>query len=333
MGPVDPAQRQTLGRSAVSVSRLGLGTLALGNFRRPVDDREAGCILDRAVELGVRFIDTAPLYGYGLAERRIGNGLRGRRPEVVISTKVGRLLRPGHAELRYGDEPLFVSDEGLAPAFDFSRDGILRSLEESLERLALDRVDAVFIHDPDDDYETALEQAYPTLHELRAQGVIGAVGVGMNQAEMLARFARESDCDCFLVAGRYSLLDQSALHELLPVCEERGISIVVGGVFNSGILANPTPGSSFDYAPASVEVVARARELAQACGRHAIPLRAAALQFPFGHPAITAVVVGARTVAQLEDNVALMSHPISREFWEELRHMGLLDGEVPVPAS
>jgi len=215
--------------------------------------------------------------------------------------------------------------------FDYSRDGVLRSVDASLTRLGLDRVGVLLIHDPDDHWDQAAGEAYPTLHDLRDQGVTAAIGAGMNQSGMLARFVRETDLDCVLLAGRYTLLDQSGLTDLLPLCEQRGVAVIAGGVFNSGILANPDQGATFDYAPAPPEMLERARRLAAVCARHEVPLRAAALRFPLAHPAVATVLTGARTADELRENAALLDVPIPPALWEELRTAGLLPLAVPVP--
>jgi D-threo-aldose 1-dehydrogenase len=312
---------------------LGYGAASVGNLYREVRDDESDAALAAAWDGGIRYFDTAPHYGLGLSERRMGAVLRERpRDELVVSTKVGRLLEPNPGAT--GDD-----DEGFAvPATqrrrrDYSRDGVLRSLEESLERMGLDRIDVVFVHDPDEYYREVLDGAYPALHELRDQGVVRAIGAGMNQAEMLTRFVRELDLDLVLMAGRYSLLDQGALAELLPACVERGVAVVIGGVFNSGLLADPRPGATFDYAPAPPELVERAGRLQAVCARHGVPLRAAALAFPFGHPAVASVLVGARTAAEVQDAVAMVDRPVPAELWAELVADGLLPGHVPVPTS
>jgi D-threo-aldose 1-dehydrogenase len=279
---------------------LGLGTAPLGGLYREVTEDEALAVVDRAYELGLRLFDTAPYYGDGLAERRLGRALAGKpRAELVISTKVGRLLRP-------------------EPVFDFSYDGVLRSHEESLERLGLDRVDILLIHDPDDHFEEALTGAYPALDRLRGEGVVGAIGVGMNQWQLLAAFAREADFDCFLIAGRYTLLDRSAADGLLPLCAERGIEVIAGGVYNSGVLADPEREPRYDYLPAPPGIVARARHLREVCARHEVPLKAAAIQFPLQHDAVTTVLSGCRSVAELEENVRMLEVQIPAALWEEL---------------
>jgi aryl-alcohol dehydrogenase-like predicted oxidoreductase len=227
----------------------------------------------------------------------------------VLSTKVGRLLVAGEPS------PLFRGAPPTAAVFDFSAEGVRRSLTESLERLGLDRVDLALIHDPDDHLEQALAEAYPALAALRAEGVVRRIGVGMNQWQALARFVRETEVDCVLVAGRYTLLDRSAGDELLPLCATRGCTVFAAGVFNSGLLAG---GTTFDYAPASNELVARARELAATCARWGVPLKAAALQFPLRHPAVESVLVGCRTAAEVDEDLALLRVPIPAALWDEL---------------
>ena len=217
------------------------------------------------------------------------------------------------------------------PVFGYSRDGILRSLEESLQRLKLDRADIVYIHDADYHWEQAIGEAFPTLAELRSQGVIKAVGAGMNQWEMEARFAREGDFDCFLLAGRYTLLDQSSLPEFMPLCVEKNISVVLGGPYNSGILASDlSPNATFDYKVAPPEIFAKARNIKAVCDRHDVPLKAAALQFGLLHPAVAATIPGPRSVAEIDENFAMVQHPIPSDLWAELKHDGLIAADAPV---
>jgi D-threo-aldose 1-dehydrogenase len=311
------------------VTRLGLGTAPLAGLYRAVNESDALAVLETAWQRGIRFFDTAPLYGYGLAEARVGKALRSRpRDEFVLATKVGRLLRPDAPP-----EPgqAFVSDTGLSPVFDFFYEAVMRSFEESRRRLGIERIDILHIHDPDDHYEEALTGAYRALVELRSKGVIAAVGAGMNQAEMLTRFARDGDFDCFLLAGRYTLLDQVALRELLPTCVERGVAIIAGGVFNSGILGDPKPGTHYNYQPAPPELLDRAQKLRVVCERHGVPLRAAAIQFPLGHPAVQTVVVGCRSVEQLEDSIRMFETEIPPALWAELKAERLLPEEAPTP--
>ena len=315
-----------LGGTGLAVTRLGLGTAPLGGLYKPVSEGDARAVVERAWELGLRLFDTAPLYGSGLSETRVGAALRERpRGDFVLSTKVGRLLQPNGKP-----DPVFAGAPRLAPVFDFGYEATLRSLDESLVRLGLDRVDVALIHDPDDHFEEALSGAYRALERLRGEGTVGAIGVGMNQAELLCRFAREGDFDCFLVAGRYTLLDTVALRELLPLCLQRGIAVVAGGVFNSGILADPD-NERYDYGQAPPAVVERARRLAGVCARFGVPLQAAAIQFPVGHPAVATVLVGCRSAAELEEDVGFFERAIPGELWEALRQEGWLPAEAPTP--
>jgi D-threo-aldose 1-dehydrogenase len=324
----DLATRSPVGTRRLALPPLGLGTSAIAGLYQALCDDDAVATVARALELGVRYFDSAPLYGHGLAESRLGRGLLGAdRDSVAVSTKVGRLLRDVPAT----GQSDFHGTPPVNPVFDFSADGVRRSVEESLERLGLDRVDMLFVHDPDDHYEAAIAGAIPALVALRDQGVVRAIGAGMNQAPMLARFVRETDIDCCLLAGRYTLLDQSGLGELLPLCAERGVAVIAGGVFNSGLLADVRPGARFDYRPADEQHVARARALERVCDRHGVPLKAAALQFPLHHPAIRSVVVGARTGAEIAENVALLGREIPPELWRDLRDEQLLPEDAPLP--
>jgi D-threo-aldose 1-dehydrogenase len=328
-------ERVPFGRTRLTVTRVGLGTAPLGGLYSGVEESTALETVRRAHESGVRFFDTAPLYGHGLAEQRVGRALAALpRDGYVLATKVGRLLRadapPDDTQLSGGFDRWPIAPP-VNPVFDFGYDGVMRSVEESLERLGLDRVDVLHIHDPDEHEEEALAGAYRALDRLRAEGVIAAVGAGMNQVEMLARFARAADFDCFLVAGRYTLLDQAALDELFPLCLERGIAVVLGGVYNSGILADPRPGATFDYAPAGPELVARAQRLDAVCRRHGAPLKAAALQFALAHPAVTTLLLGARDPGELDENLELLRAPAPSELWDELRRERLIPEEAPPP--
>jgi D-threo-aldose 1-dehydrogenase len=318
---------------ADAVSRLGLGTSPLGSLYREVTDREARAVVDAAWEAGVRIFDTAPHYGLGLAERRLGAALRDRpRDEFVLSTKVGRLLVPDPGATGLDPEG-FAVPATLRREWDFSADGVRRSLESSLDRLGLDRVDLVYVHDPDDHWDQAAGEAIPALVELREQGVIGAIGAGMNQWQLPARFVRESDVDVILLAGRYTLLEQPALAELLPLCAERGVDVLAAGVFNSGLLARQDvpDDATYDYAAAPADVLGRARRIAEVCARHGTTLPAAALWFPFGHPAVTGVLIGARAEAEVHANVEVLASPPPAGLWAELRDEGLLGPDVPTP--
>ena len=342
--PFEPTDRLSLGRTGLSVTRLGLGAASIGGLYEAVAEADALATVAHAWEIGIRTFDVAPLYGYGAAERRVGMALADHpRDEYVLSTKVGRLVRPPDAippgadvdaqSLDGRDDAYYARAEPLRLVFDYSADGVRRSIEESLERLRLERVDIALIHDPDDHWEQAVGEAWPALARMREEGTIRAVGAGMNQSSMLARFAREGDFDVFLVAGRYTLLDQDALTELLPLCVERGISILAAGVMNSGVLADPRPGSRFDYRPAPPAIVDRARRIAAVCERHDVPLRAAAIQFPLAHPAVVSLIAGVRSVDHLDEYPALMRRPIPAALWADLRAEGLLAPGAPVPAD
>jgi D-threo-aldose 1-dehydrogenase len=334
---MDPRARAPLGTTGLTVTRLGLGTAPLGGLYAPVTAAQAEATIERAYNAGLRFFDTAPLYGYGVAEQRLGEVLRRHTGEHwTLATKVGRLLRAGappDMTQYHRGEPFYRGTPAVNPVFDFSYDGAMRSAGESLERLGLDRVDVLHIHDPDDHMEEALAGAYRALDRLRADGAIAAVGVGTNRPEPLLRFAREAEVDCFLLAGRYTLLDQTGL-AVLDLCAERGIAVIAAGVFNSGILARPEAGATFDYVPAGAEVLAKARRLDAVCRRHGVPLAAAAMQFPFGHPAVASVLVGCRSPVEVDDNVRFFRHEIPAEFWDALRREGLIPpaavpGEAP----
>ncbi len=330
--PYEPFEQLTVGRTGVRVTRLGFGTAPIGGLYRAVSDEEGVAISQHAWDIGVRYFDTAPLYGFGLAEERVGRVLSAQpRDSFTVSTKVGRLIRP-ESGAALEDNAGFYGTRDERPVLDLSRDGVHRSIEESLRRLGLERVDIVFIHDPDDDWRPAIEEAYPALHELRVQGVIGAIGAGMNQVELLTRFAREAEMDVFLCAGRYTLLDQSALPELLPLCQEKRISIVIGGLMNSGILADPVPGATFNYTEAPADLVARAQRIRAACERHGVGIREAAIQFPLAHPAVATVAAGVRTAGHLDEYPAAMRRTIPAALWDELRADGLIATGAPVPA-
>src|ERR1700733_1268844 len=297
-----------LGRSSVAVTRLVFGGAPIGGLFAPVDDDTALATLDAAWTAGIRAFDTAPHYGVGLSERRLGRFLPGQpRDEYVLCTKVGRRLVPAAGDVDGAEG--FYGTPRLTRVRDYSRDGVLASLEGSLRRLGTDRVDIVLIHDPDDHGPEALDGAYPALADLRAQGVITAVGVGMNQTEMLEWFLPRTDLDCVLIAGRYTLLDTRAAAALLPECQRRGVAVLAGGVFNSGVLADPGPAATYDYQAASGDVIERARLIAAACARHGIPIGAAALRFTLRHPAVTAALVGARSPGEIREDVSYLADP------------------------
>ncbi len=309
-----------VGNTSLRVTRLGMGTAVIGNLYATLSDAEAHEAVQRCYEGGVRFFDTAPLYGAGEAERRLGAAIRGiPRDDVVIETKVGRIIRP--------DRSIY---------FDYSRDGVMRSLEESLERLQMDRVDILLVHDPDvddpeEDYRMALDEAFPALVDLRSQGVIGAVGAGMNQWEVEWEFAKQVDVDCFLLAGRYTLLEQTSL-DFLDWCTQNDVSIVLGGVYNSGILATgPIPGAKYNYEDAPADIMAKAERLQAVTQRHGVPLPVAAMQFARSHPAIASVVIGSANAAEAVENRAVWDVEIPAAMWQELHDGGLIDARAPLP--
>ncbi|GGK71494.1 oxidoreductase [Sphaerisporangium melleum] len=317
-------ESRTVGRG-VQVGRFGLGAAPLGNLFAAVGDEQAAETVDAAWASGVRYFDTAPHYGLGLSERRLGAALRDRpRDSYVLSTKVGRLIVPGGPDEAARDDQGFDVPASHRRVWDFSRDGVRRSLEESLARLGQDAVDIALIHDPDDHWEQAVGEAYPALAELRDQGVVRAVGAGMNQWEMLERFVEETDLDVVMLAGRYTLLDQSGADRLLPLCQERGVAVFAAGVFNSGLLATHEATGTYDYAPAPDDLAGRARRIAAVCERYGVTLPQAALAFPLRHPAVTCVVYGARSAAEVERNAALAAAPVPAELWTALAEEKLI---------
>lgn len=318
---MDARTERTIGQTAVTVTALGLGGAPLSH--PSVDPAVAAETVRAALALGVRLLDTAPLYGQGESERRFGQALAGvPRGSFALATKVGRWLP--------ADVP--VSD-GQLP-FDYSEDGVRRTVEASLTRLGLDWVDILHVHDPDAHEQVALDSAFRALRRLKEQGICRAIGAGMNQAAMLTRFVRAGVVDCVLAAGRYTLLDQIGLRELLPACQERGVGVIIGGPYNSGILATGArPGATFNYTAAPPDLLDRTARIEAVCNRHGVPLRAAALQFPLAHPAVVSVIPGARSVAEAEDNARLIDWPIPAACWQELRAERLVDAAAPLPVD
>jgi D-threo-aldose 1-dehydrogenase len=306
-----------LGKNPLQVTSFGLGTAPLANLYNTVSDADAIATVQAAYQNGVRLFDTAPLYGLGKSEERVGKALRDLpRSSYVISTKIGRVLK----------------EDRSGYVFDYTRDGVQRSLEGSLRRLGMDYVDILHVHDPDNYQHEALETAFPTLAELRSQGVIKAIGAGMNQWQALEHFARNADFDLFLLAGRYTLLEQTSL-SFLKLCKEKGIGIFLGGVYNSGILATgPQPGAKYNYADAPEPILQKAQALQAVCSRYGVPLNVAALQFAGAHPAVTSLVVGAVSPAEVETNLRSLQTPIPTPLWQELRTQKLIEPAAPVPA-
>ena len=294
--------------------RLGLGCAPLGNLYRAVDEDTATATVDTAWDAGIRLFDTAPLYGHGLSETRLGAALAGRpRDEYVLATKVGRLLVPGEEE-----GTIFADVPPVRPAFDFSADGVRRSLEASLERLGTDRVDVLHVHDPEDHLDQTEAEAFPALVRLRDEGVIGAVGLGTNFPSVVARLVGRVDLDTVLLAGRCTLLDRSGPDEAFAACAEHGVTVLAAGVFNSGVLAAPGPDAHFHYEPVPGEVLTRVDAMAAACAAHGVPLAAAAIQFPLRFAEVATVIVGARTPAEVAEDTALLDVPVPEALWGEL---------------
>jgi len=316
MSALDPCEFRSIGERGVRVTRLGLGCAPLGNLFRAVDSDMARATVDAAWDAGLRLFDTAPLYGNGLSEKRVGDALRDRpRDEYVLCTKVGRVLVP---DASAGGDSIFVDTPLARPVFDFTGDGVRRSIEDSLDRLGLDRIDIAHVHDPDDHLDQAISEALPALIALRDEGIIRAVGCGMNAVEPLLRIVECVDVDVVLLAGRYSLLDRSGAVDLLPRCAERGIGVIVGGVFNSGLLADPDNDSTYDYESASDELRARTQAMRSTCERFGVSLTAAAIGFAARHPAVTSVIVGARSPAEIIDDVDAASSDLPNELWDAL---------------
>ncbi|HEX2144404.1 MAG TPA: aldo/keto reductase [Glycomyces sp.] len=317
---------RTLGDTNVPVTAVGLGCAPLAGLFTPVDPAVATATVAAAWAGGIRHFDTAPHYGSGLSEQRLGTALAEHpRDEFTLSTKMGRVLVDHEGPWDIWGEP-----NGKASAFDFSYRGAFDAHLGSLERLGTDRVEIGLIHDPDDHRAEALAGTHRALTELKAAGRIGAIGIGMNSTEAAADLLSRADFDVALIAGRYTLLDQSALDRLYPLCVSRGVSVIAAGVFNSGILADPRPGARFNYAAADRQLLARAQAIAEICDRHHVPLRAAALQFPAAHPAVASILVGARTPEEVDDALAMHAHPIPDALWHDLKRAGLLTEEAPV---
>ncbi|PPK98696.1 D-threo-aldose 1-dehydrogenase [Kineococcus xinjiangensis] len=323
-GPPSPWPTRPLGATGLEVSTFGFGAGPLGGLFDEVGEEEAQAALEAAWAAGVRFFDVAPHYGAGLAERRLGAFLAGKpREEFVVATKVGRLLVDDADLDTAAEQEGFRGGLAKRRVRDYSADGVRRSLSDSLERLGLDRVDVVFVHDPHDYEREATTTALPELARLRDEGVVTAIGAGVDDLGMQARFVRTGLVDVLLVPGRWTLLDRSAGAELLPLCLERGVSVVVGGALNSGILADPSPGARFDYAPAPEQVLALARRQQDVCGRHGCSLLQAALQFPLRHPAVVGVLVGLRSPAEARAAAADLASPVPVRCWEELELLAL----------
>jgi D-threo-aldose 1-dehydrogenase len=328
---MDPFQHVGLGKSNLVVTRLGLGGGPLAGLFSDVPEGQAIGTVRRAHEVGVKLFDTAPLYGLGKSEMCIGKAFQGvSRDSYVLASKVGRMLVPDET----APQGEYINTPPVRAVFDYSYDGVMRSYEASLLRLKLDRIDILHIHDPDDHWDDAMRGAYPALHKLREQGAIRAISAGMNQPEMLTRFAQEADFDCFLLASCYTLLVHSALKELFPICRQKRIGIIIGAPYNSGILATGAqPGAKFSYKPAPPDILERVRKIEETCSAYNVPLKAAALQFPLGHEAVTTIIPGSRSEAELEENVRMVAYQIPADFWSELQDRDVLPRDAPLPAG
>lgn len=337
-------KQRKVGTTKLHVTELGLGGAPIGGFRATIPDAEAAALVDAAYDEGVRYFDTSPFYGYGRSELRMGAALRNKpRDAYVLSTKIGRVLhamRPGErrpAEFRENGLPDF------APVFDYTYDGVMRSLEHSHLRLGLARIDIALIHDVDfwtikdrdvleERFKTVMDSGYKALDELRKAGIVGAIGVGINEADTSLRFIQAGDFDCMLLAGRYTLLEQGGLAAFLPECVKRNVSVILGGPYNSGILTGGVKvGATHDYAAAPAHLIEKAQKIEAVCGRHGVELGAAALQFPLFHPAVCSVIPGALSVAEVKQNAARLSARLPVELWSELKREKLLDPSAPTP--
>jgi D-threo-aldose 1-dehydrogenase len=337
-----PGDSRVLGKSGLPVSILGFGGAPLGGMYRSLPDSQAWATVRACHAAGIRLFDTAPLYGFGLSEHRVGEALREvDRASYVLSTKVGRLLRPGDpATLEHGQ---FHGALPFGEVYDYSYDGVMRSVEDSLQRLGTWRIDVLLVHDLDvwthGSEAARLERlgqfmagGYRAMVKLRDQGAIKAIGAGVNETKACQDLAERGDFDCFLLAGRYTLLEQAPLDGLLPLCERRGIALIVGGAYNTGILATgAVEGAYFQYGPAPAEIMDRVRRIEVVCARHGVRLPTAALQFPLGHPAVATVALGMRSPEEVAQNLEIFAPAIPADFWAELEAEGLLRADAPTP--
>lgn len=332
-------QKRTVGTTRLQVTALGFGCGPIGGLYAPVPDAQAAATLRAARDAGIEYFDAAPLYGSGLAERRLGDALRDDLQDFVVSTKVGRLLKPSRA----GENPMFHGALPFEISFDYSYDGVMRSIEDSWQRMGAAGIDMLFIHDVnrkwhgeavEDRFREVMEGGYRALEELRAAGIVKAIGVGVNDPDILVRFANAGDFDCFMLAGRYTLLEQTPLDELFPLCARKSISVVAAGPFNSGILASGAkPGAKYFYSDAPETMLTKTAAIEAVCARHGVPLAAAALQFALGHPVVASVATGMVSPEEVRANVTHLAAPIPEEFWHELKHEGLIRPDAPTPVA
>jgi D-threo-aldose 1-dehydrogenase len=337
-----PGDTRVLGKSGLAVTQLGFGGAPLGNMYRSFSDAQADATVRACYDAGIRLFDTAPLYGFGLSEHRVGAALRDKpRDSFVLSTKVGRLLKPGHPSTL--DHGQFEHSLPFAEVYDYGYDGIMRSVEDSLHRLGTYRIDILLVHDLDvwthgseqargDHVEAFMAGGYQAMLQLREEGTVKAIGAGVNETAACQDLAERGDFDCFLLAGRYTLLEQAPLDTFLPLCERRNIALLIGGAYNTGILATGAiEGAYFQYAPATPEIMERVRRIEAVCARHGVRLPTAALQFPLGHPAVTSVVVGMRAPDEVAMNLETFAPDVPADFWAELKAEGLLREDAPTP--
>ncbi len=334
-------ETRRIGRTAIEVTTFGAGGFSIGNLWEAIADDAARGAMDAAYDAGIRYFDTAPEYGYGLSERRIGDALRARpRDDYVLSTKVGLLLKPRAGALPADD--MFVDPLPFETVYDYSYDGTMRSFEDSLQRLGLSRIDIALIHNLDAHvhgeealpahFKTAMGGAYKALDQLRSAGTISAIGLGVNRWDVCEAALEEGDFDCFLLAGRYTLLVQTSLDSFLPKCVGRGVSIILGAPFNTGILVRPPSRKpTFNDMAAPPDMIDRVKRIREVCERHSVPVAAAALQFPMAHPAVATVIPGIRSSAELAENLAFAALPIPDDLWRELKSEALLHAEAPTP--
>lgn len=317
------SQKVRMKRVPVEITRLSLGTAPLAGLFKSVDISESDLLIKTALEQGINYFDTAPLYGHGLSEKRLGRILSSVTQPFILETKVGRVLN----RVEKADPvPWFPdADPHIQPVFDYSPEGIKRSFNESLERLGVDHIDIALMHDAQEHIPEAVNNAYPVLADLKRQGIIKAIGIGINFCDAAMKIMKEVDLDLALIAGRYTLLDQSAQNELLPYALERKVDITIGGVFNSGVLADPKPGATFEYLPASDEIIKRAEEIGAFLSERGIPLTAAALQFPLRHPAVTSVLTGSRNSKELLSNIADFDLELPADIWSQLEDAKLIE--------
>ena len=336
-----PKDYRRLGNTPLHMPSLGFGAAPVGNLYRAMSDTEANSTLDAALTQGINYFDTAPHYGFGLSETRLGQAFADKREQLIISTKVGRLLvaTDSTEAVRHG----FANAPALEPVFDYSYDAVMRSFEASLQRLQTNRIDILFAHDLGSlthgeqhphHFREFMNGGYRAMHELRAAGVVQAIGLGTNEWQVCEQALAHGDFDGFLLAGRYTLLEQSACESFLPLCAKRGASVILGGPFNSGILASGVRGGGpfyYNYEQAPQNIIARVAQLEIVCEEFSIPLAAAALQFPGAHPQVCSVIAGLASPAQVEQSIKWMNYPIPQEFLNRLREQNLIHSEAPTP--